>query len=161
MKSIRTILVAGVMMIAAVFAVQAQTSAQVVISGTVTPVLTLAIDFTDTTINLTSTAEQSLGKMTLKSNYHNGYTVTVSSANAGLLKGIKSGNTDTFGYSFKLGTDSRSSLALAQLFTFNDRTPKAGSEFSVSITLDSVEGETDFVANDLYSDTLTFTISAP
>lgn len=104
--------------------------------------------------------DEVVAQVTETSNNRAGYTVTLSSANAGsgtqaTLNGTGA-NTDTVGYSMKYaGATVSLSGGAAVVTTSSSRTPRAGTVKSLAVTIPQ-----SWVTQDTYSDTLTLTIKA-
>ena len=141
----------------------AQTSGNITISGTVANVTTITVASQAGYNALPIAAgcvDQVVANATEKSNDKIGYTVTLSSLNAGstaqaFLKGA-AGNTDTVNYSMKYnGTAVTLTSGSAVVTSSAVRTVSAGVVKALSVTIPA-----SWVNTDTYSDTLTLTITA-
>jgi hypothetical protein len=153
----------AVAVIATTMAGLAQTSGNLTISGTVANQTTIAIAPQAGYNNLdiaSGTTDQVVAQVTERSNSRNGYTVTLTSANAGTgsqasLNGT-AGNSDVVNYSMEYdGVGVTLSGGSAQVTNASGRTPQAGVVKALSVTFAA-----SWVNTDTYSDTLTLTIAA-
>ena len=150
-----------VLMAVAVAAVSAQGS--VTIQGTVAQKLELNLDFDGATIplDLETGGSTSIGTATLISNLKGGYTITITSSNAGVLKSLDATNIDTIPYTFTFGGTSSIDLASPYTLSLSGKTPKLGTVYAVSVEYDPLAALTDLLNADNYRDVITFAIAAP
>lgn len=162
MKSKRLILagVAAIFLLAGAAVGFAGTNATLSLQGHVLAKLDISVtaETVAASLNLEETKTNLLvATVKEKCNKQGGYTVTVLSANAGLLEGAVGGNTDTVAYTMTYA---------GVLFSLTDgsvtvtpdgtKTVSSGANKEVRI---SYTGN-DFLTEDTYTDTLTFTIAA-
>jgi len=149
-----------VLMAVAVAAVSAQGS--VTLQGTVSQKLELNLDFDGTivTLDLAAGGTTSIGTATLISNLKGGYTITVTSTNAGVLKGADGTNTDNFDYTLAFGGVSGIDLLTPYTLGLSGKTTKTGTPYAVSVTFTGTNALANLVNADTYSDVITFTIAA-
>lgn len=143
----------------------ANTSATLILEGTVPGILDISVAAAAVSANLDlgSNASFVVASVTERSNKRAGYTVTLSSENAvgagsdvPFLKGQEVTNTDTLEYSLTYaGIPVELSAGSAIITDVSTKTPSSGSVKPLGI---SYVG--DFLYEDVYSDTLTFTIAA-
>jgi hypothetical protein len=143
----------------------ANTSATLLLEGTVPGILDISVMASplSSNLDLSTNAAFIVASVTERSNKRAGYTVTLSSANAAaegasipFLKGSLADNPDRLSYSLTYNTApvalSGGSAIISDVST---KTPSSGSVKPLGI---SYVGE--FLYEDTYSDTLTFTIAA-
>jgi hypothetical protein len=143
----------------------ANTSGTLVLQGTVPGILDISVSAASISaaLDLSVTSSFVVASVTERSNKKAGYTVSLSSQNATstgsggpFLKGSDATNTDVLNYALAYNGDpvvlSAGSAIISDVST---KTPAAGSVKPLQI---SYAG--DFLFEDTYSDTLTFTITA-
>lgn len=146
----------------------AQTTASIVITGTVAPVISVSITPEAISSNLDLTANITNLKVATvneRSNIPNGYTVSVESANAlstgtsiPYFEGQNATTPETLDYTINYGGSPISLVSgIATITDSNARTTGTGVDKDLAI---SYNGSTHLLAADTYSDTLTFTITA-
>jgi hypothetical protein len=143
----------------------ANTSGTLVLQGTVPGILDISVAASSisASLDLSATSQFVVASVTERSNKRAGYTVTVSSQNATgaasgipFLKGGDAANTDVLEYALAYGGVPVSlSGGSAIISDVSTKTPAAGTVKPLQI---SYNGE--FLFEDTYSDTLTFTIAA-
>lgn len=151
-----------VLLIAAAMPVFAATTGSLTIQGTVDDVFSITVTGVSgySSLSLSTTVtNKAIATIVEKSNNEAGYTVTLASANAGVLKGSSPTNTDTLTYTLQYGgADVAFTAGVATVSDIVGKTPGAGS--TKSLTISYTAGSEDMLTSDTYSDTLTFTIAA-
>jgi len=147
----------------------ADTTASVTLLATVAQKLSIAIAPTTWNITINNSGSEinnaSQATLTIVSSRKN-YTVAFSSANSGILKAgseeipyyIK---VDTSGWSGNVTSNALSDyaqLTASKSIVFNNKTPVTGKDFPVGFKVDSY---TELYVDDVYSDTITITITSP
>ncbi len=141
------------------------TTGSLIISGTVPQILEITVTAAagSTTLDLTqNVSDMLIGDVVERSNVFAGYTVTITSANAGggapHFKGVTPSNTDTLDYTLKYnGSPVTFSGGSSLISDVNSKTITTGTSKALNL---SYNGTVDFLNADTYSDTLTFTIAA-
>lgn len=140
---------------------QTTANANLNLSGVVLPINSVTITPAAAASNLdlsVAVTNLAVASVVERSNRHVGYTLTLSSANAGALVGSTAGNTDSLAYSLQYnGSPVTLVGGAATLTNANGRTTGAGVTKSLNITYD---GAAVFLSEDTYTDTLTLTITA-
>jgi len=150
-------------------AVFADTTTSITLSVTVAQKLSVAIAPTTWNIAMNNSGSEiniaSQATLTIVSSRKN-YTVAFSSANSGVLKA----GVEEIPYYIKVDTSSWSAnvtsnalsdyaqLTTAKSIVFNKKTPVVGKDFPVGFKVDSY---TELYVDDVYSDTITITITSP
>jgi hypothetical protein len=143
----------------------AATTGTLTLTGTVPPILEITVTALPaaSTLDLSTTTDTAVATVTERSNKKGGYTVTVESANAKAMgsaqpffKSSDPANADTLSYSITYGGTAVTFAGGTALVTdSNSRTTGAGTSKEVRVTYTG-----DFLYEDTYTDTLTFTITA-
>jgi hypothetical protein len=143
----------------------ADTTATLTIQGTVNNVTSIVIapqnNYNDLNVS-TGETDKVVGVATERCNSRLGYTVALSSLNAGtgtqaFLKAITAGNTDVINYSLKYnGTIVPLVAGSAVVTDVSSRTPNAGLDKNISVTVAGAQWSN----TDTYRDTLTVEITA-
>ncbi len=137
----------------------AGTSATLNLQGHVAAKLDISVTAETVTASLNLEASQTdllVATVKEKCNRPGGYTVSVQSANLGFLKGA-TGNTDTIAYTMTYGGAAVSLTGGSVTVTPDGaKTGPSGTNKEVRITYTG----NDFLTEDTYTDTLTFTIAA-
>ncbi|HEY9053678.1 MAG TPA: hypothetical protein VIO60_02540 [Rectinemataceae bacterium] len=138
--------------------VSAASSGTLDLSATASSVLELTLpgDFTGTIDdNSAGTVNTwNIGNVVVKSN-HTGWTISISSANAGLLK---NGSVDSIDYKMTLGSlVTNNELSSTWTSSAQGKTPKAGTSYALSISF--TPSTTTYFAQGTYTDTLTVTLT--
>ncbi|MFQ3619719.1 MAG: hypothetical protein SNJ78_02130 [Spirochaetales bacterium] len=164
-KSSKITLLSVILVTAFVLPLVAQTTGNLVLTGTVPPILQITVTALPAASNLdlSTTATVSVATVLERSNKKGGYTVTVTSANAvaasaalPFFKSADPANSDILAYSLTYGGAAVTFVSGSALVTdSNARTTGAGASKAVEISYTG-----DFLYEDTYSDTLTFTITA-
>ncbi len=137
------------------------TVASVSISGSVLPVLSVAVSNSTVTVASLSDTGGSidLGKATFISNYKS-WKVTFSSANGGKLKHSDSAVSDVIYYNFTAGSMvSNVSLSGAQTVNMTTKTAKGGDEYAMGVVY-SANNSANYLTSGVYSDTITITVAS-
>jgi hypothetical protein len=153
-------------------ALYAATTGSISLSGTQPAILSITATANAAATSLavnTNVTNLLVGTVVEQSNDSAGYTVTLTSANAAtaqgtsaFLKSTKAGNADTLPYTLQYGTTTPVTVVFLStgVATVSNVTAKTGSAgTSNNLTL-SFSGLTANLAQDVYVDTLTFTIIA-
>jgi hypothetical protein len=134
-------------------------TANLTLSGSVAPKTTIAISVPSATLSKLATAgaqTESIATLTEVCNKAGGFTVNVTSANLGYLKGGSS-SPETINYSLTYGSTTVAlTSANALLYSQTTKTSKDGATQALSVSYTGDEAR----AADTYTDTLTFTITA-
>ncbi len=147
----------------------ADTTTSVTLSVTVAQKMSVAIAPTTWNIAINNSGDEinnaSQATLTIVSSRKN-YTVAFSSANSGILKA----GVEEIPYYIKVDTSSWNAnvtsnalsdytqLTTAKSIVFNKKTPVAGKDFPVGFKVNSY---TELYVDDVYSDTITITITSP
>jgi hypothetical protein len=171
MKDERTVMKSGMWLIVAIGALLvcapafANTTAALTVQGTVPGVLDISVtaDTIGANLDLSANGTFVVASVTERSNKRAGYTVTLSSQNAAIsasgmpvLKGSDVTNTDSVPYALTYGTVPVALTGGSAIISdVSTKTPAAGISKPLGI---SYVGQ--FLFEDTYTDTLTFTIAA-
>jgi len=156
------VIVITMLLCAALIPAFADTSATLSLKGSVAASssisITAASAATSLTLNSsTSTDTVTVGTITALSNSPTGYSVSVSSANGGNLKGAVSSNTDSIAYTLYVNGASCPLSTSAQIISALSSSSKTT---GTTTTLSIMYTENTTLSADTYSDTITFTIAA-
>jgi hypothetical protein len=146
---------------APVFAQVGPTSGNLLLKGTVPQILQITVESLGADALDLSVAETGkvIANVTEKSNKKGGYSILLSSANNGVLKSGDVANTDTVPYQIAYGAfNAQPSTTPANAVTVAGKTTGLGTIRDVLI---SYAAPASLLYADDYTDTLTFTISAP
>jgi len=147
--------------IALVSAVHAVDSVSTVIEGIVHEMLSITTDMgASTTIDVFNSSTAFLGYINVFSNREGKWTITVSSTNAGIMRGSNAGNNDIYPYSLTFGSTRNIDLSTPFVLELSGKTSTEGSAFALGIDFENFWNLANPVAPDTYRDTITITIAA-
>lgn len=130
------------------------------INATIPPTLSLSTDISDIeTVDLVNTTSAYLGKIVVFTNSKGLWKIVVRSANGGKLLGKTVGNNDSYPYTLELGSIAPQVLSSDLEMTYNTLVPKSTVEYPVTIHFEQLEKLDDPVMSDIYSDTVTITVT--
>ena len=136
-------------------------SVSTIIQGVVPEMLTITTDMTPTTsVDVFNSSSTLLGYINVFSNRAGKWTVTITSTNAGSMKGVTPGNADSYPYTMKFGTLSNISLTTPYVMEMSGKTTTDGSAYSLTVEFQNYWNLRTPVSPDTYRDTITVTIAA-
>ncbi|MCX7026481.1 MAG: hypothetical protein NT061_03105 [Spirochaetes bacterium] len=121
-------------------------------------IITTSITAT-TSVDVFNSSETILGYINVLSTQSEDWTITVSSTNAGRMKGDTAGNTDTYPYTLKFGATSNISLATPFSVRIPGKTTNEAA-YSLAVEFQNFWNSPTPVSSDTYKDTITVTIAA-
>jgi len=141
--------------------VYGDSSVSTIIQGVVPEMLTVSTNMTPTTsVDVFNSSQTVLGFINVFSNRLGNWTITITSTNAGAMRGTTAGNTDLYPYTLKFGTKSDISLATPYTIEMSGKTTTDGAAYSLGVEYKNFWNLTQPVSPDTYRDTITVTIAA-
>lgn len=137
----------------------AQTSGTLQIGGVVTNKINVTFSVSDVSlVNLRLSRSMELGTINLGGNEDNGFSVTITSQNGGVLRGSASENAEVLPYTLSFGDYAGIDLSTGFQLVFN---PKSTENFNypLSVQFPDFEALDSNVASGEYEDILTITVS--
>ncbi len=136
-------------------------SVSTIIQSVVPEMLTISTDMVPTTNVDVFTADNSdLGSINIFSNRAGNWTITVTSTNGGMMKGVTAGNTNTYPYTLNFGTEENISLSTPFVVRMSGKTANQGLSYKLGISFQNFWNMATPISPDTYRDTLTITIAA-
>ncbi len=136
-------------------------SVSTILQARITELLTITTTMTaTTTVDVFNTSTTILGFVNLFSNRVGGWTITVTSSNNGSLRGVSTGNPDTYPYTLSFGAERGINLQSPYVMDMSGQTSGDGLSFQLSIDYQNFYNLATPVSPDTYRDTLTVTIAA-
>jgi spore coat protein U-like protein len=113
-----------------------------------------------TTVDVFNSNQTVLGYINVFSNRSGNWTITITSTNAGAMRGVTAGNTDIYPYTLKFGTKADINLATPYTIEMSGKTTTDGAAYSLGVEYQNFWNLTQPVSPDTYRDTITVTIAA-
>ena len=137
------------------------TSVSTIIQTIVPETLAVNSDMATTmTVDVFNSSKAILGYINIFSNRTGKWTITISSMNAGSMKGAAAGNSDAYPYTLKFGTQSNISLATPFSIEMSGKTAAEGTALPLGVDFQNFWDMGSPVSPDIYRDTITITIAA-
>jgi hypothetical protein len=141
--------------------VYGENSVSTILQGIVPETLTITTTMTPTTtVDVFNSSQTALGFINVFSNRTGNWTITVSSTNAGQMKGVTAGNSDSYPYTLKFGTTSNINLSTPYKVEMSGKTTTDGAAYSLGVEYKNFWNLPSPVSPDTYRDTITVTIAA-
>jgi hypothetical protein len=136
-------------------------SVSTIIEGVVPQMLTISTDMSAvTSIDVFNTSSTFLGFINIFSNRQGKWTITISSNNAGAMRGTAADNSDSYPYTLRLGETSNIDLSDPYVIEMYGQTNSDGLQYQLAIDFQNFWELPIPVSPDTYRDTITITIAA-
>jgi hypothetical protein len=141
--------------------VYGETSVSTILQGVIPEMLTITTTMTPTTnVDVFNSSQTVLGYINVFSNRSGNWTITVTSMNAGHMRGISAGNSDVYPYKLKFGATSNIDLSTPYQVEMSGKTTTDGAAYSLGVEYQNFWNLTSPVSPDTYRDTITVTIAS-
>ena len=138
-----------------------QSSVTTIVQGIVPQILKVSSEIIPVTnVDILNSNQATLGYINVFSNSTGNWKITISSTNAGQMRGITSGNADVYPYTLKFGTTSNINLSTPYTLEMSGSTTTNGAAYSLGVEYQNFWNLSAPVSPDTYRDTITITIGA-